>query len=260
MDEFLRKFDTIRFVAPWSIFRNFFRNFLIFWIQIWILNLSRFGTGPNRNRTGPVWPVTGQTGPVPTGFVNPEHASHSGSEHAHGSASACLVQAVYYTTSSHNWFLKHGLSFSYLFTDNQLDSNSLSFYRDHLPDNLPSSCCKHENTHHISTCLVVESRKTPIPSLACEQPLTSRGSTNQSCSRLVAVVRMNLTCSSGKECAPNAFNMFPMFKQKSGIFGSFMWVWCFSLRDQRLICTNLQLPTSTSNHAHAICWLVRCSC
>ena len=67
MNEFLKKFDTIRFVALWSIFRNF----LFFWIQIWILNLGRFGTGPNRNRTGPVWPVTGQTGPVPTGKVNP---------------------------------------------------------------------------------------------------------------------------------------------------------------------------------------------
>jgi len=67
MNEFLRKFDTIRFVAPWSIFRNF----LFFLIQIWILNLSRFGTGPNRNRATPIWPVTGQTRPVPTGFVNP---------------------------------------------------------------------------------------------------------------------------------------------------------------------------------------------
>ena len=54
MNEFLRKFDIIRFVAPWSIFRNFFGNFSFFWIQIWILNLCRFGTGPNRNRTGPV--------------------------------------------------------------------------------------------------------------------------------------------------------------------------------------------------------------
>ena len=95
-------------------------------------------------------PTQTRTGPVPTGFVNPEHASHSGSEHAHGCASACLVQAVDYTTSSHNWFLKHGLSFSYLFTDNQLDSNSLSFYRDHLPANLLSSCCKSLKTHIIS--------------------------------------------------------------------------------------------------------------
>ena len=27
MNEFLRKFDTIRFIAPWSIFRNFLRIF-----------------------------------------------------------------------------------------------------------------------------------------------------------------------------------------------------------------------------------------
>jgi len=69
MNEFLRKFDTIRFVAPWSIFRIF----LFFWIQIWILNLGRFGTGPNRNRAGSVWPVTGHTEPVPTGLVNPDY-------------------------------------------------------------------------------------------------------------------------------------------------------------------------------------------
>jgi len=39
------------------------------------LNLDRFDTGPNRNRAGPVWPVTGQTGPVPTGLVNPAPTS-----------------------------------------------------------------------------------------------------------------------------------------------------------------------------------------
>ena len=76
MNEFLRKFDTIRFVAPWSIFTNFFGNFSFFWIQIWILNLGRFGTGPNRNRAGPVWPVTGQTGPVPSGFANPGFSTY----------------------------------------------------------------------------------------------------------------------------------------------------------------------------------------
>ena len=43
----------------------FLRIFSFFWIQIWILNLSRFGTGSNRNRAGPVWPVT-----VHTGLVN----------------------------------------------------------------------------------------------------------------------------------------------------------------------------------------------
>ena len=34
------------------------------------MNFGRLGTGRNRNRTEPVWPVTGQTGPVPTGLVN----------------------------------------------------------------------------------------------------------------------------------------------------------------------------------------------
>ena len=53
MDEFLRKFDTIRFVAPWSIFRNFWEFFIF-------LNL-------NLNfEFGPVWyrpkPKPGQTG------------------------------------------------------------------------------------------------------------------------------------------------------------------------------------------------------
>ena len=54
-----------------EVFLGIFGEFFIFLIQIWILNLVRFGTGPNRNRAGPVWPVTGQTGPVPTGLVNP---------------------------------------------------------------------------------------------------------------------------------------------------------------------------------------------
>ena len=54
-----------------ELFLGIFWEFFIFWIQIWILNLGRFGTGPNRNRTGPVWSVTGQTGPVLTGLVNP---------------------------------------------------------------------------------------------------------------------------------------------------------------------------------------------
>ena len=35
------------------------------------MNLDRFGTDPNRNRAGPVWPITGQTGPVTDGSVNP---------------------------------------------------------------------------------------------------------------------------------------------------------------------------------------------
>ena len=59
-----------------EVFLGIFWEFFIFWIQIWILNLGRFGTGPNRNRAGPVWPITGQTGPVPTGFVNPTENTH----------------------------------------------------------------------------------------------------------------------------------------------------------------------------------------
>ena len=35
-----------------EVFLGIFWKFFIFWIQIWILNLGRFGTGPNRNRTG----------------------------------------------------------------------------------------------------------------------------------------------------------------------------------------------------------------
>ena len=49
---------------------NFLGIFYFFLIQIWILNLDQFDTGPNWNRAGPVWPVTGQTGPVPTDLVN----------------------------------------------------------------------------------------------------------------------------------------------------------------------------------------------
>ena len=35
------------------------------------MNLGRFKTGRNRNRSGPVRPVTAVTGPVPAGLVNP---------------------------------------------------------------------------------------------------------------------------------------------------------------------------------------------
>ena len=63
MNEFLRKFDTIRFVAPWSIFRIFLRIF-------YFLNSNlNFEFGPVWYRTGLI--VTGLTGPVPTGLVNP---------------------------------------------------------------------------------------------------------------------------------------------------------------------------------------------
>ena len=49
-----------------------------FLIQIWILNLGRFDTDPNRNRAGP---VTGQTGPVPTDLVNHDWVrSHNNKE------------------------------------------------------------------------------------------------------------------------------------------------------------------------------------
>ena len=57
-----------------EVFLGIFHFFEFKLIQIWILNLGRFGTGPNRNWAGPVWPVTGQTGPVPIGFVNPGRA------------------------------------------------------------------------------------------------------------------------------------------------------------------------------------------
>ena len=73
MNEYLKKFDTIKFIATWSIFKNFFWNFLFFEIQIWILNLGRFRTGPNRNRPGPITPVTAVSGPVPVGKFNPGH-------------------------------------------------------------------------------------------------------------------------------------------------------------------------------------------
>jgi len=67
MNEYLKKFDTIKFVATWSIFKNFFGKFSFFGIQIWILNLGRFETG----RTG--------TGPdrFPNGIFNPDWPTNS---------------------------------------------------------------------------------------------------------------------------------------------------------------------------------------
>ena len=56
MNEFLRKFDTIIFVAPLSIFRNFLRIF-----HFLNLNLDWLGTGRNWNGTDRF--------PVPTGFL-----------------------------------------------------------------------------------------------------------------------------------------------------------------------------------------------
>ena len=53
MNKFLRKFDTIRFVAPWSIFKNFLRifHFFEFKFEFWIwagLVPVQTGTGPDR--------------------------------------------------------------------------------------------------------------------------------------------------------------------------------------------------------------------
>ena len=67
MNEFLRKFDTIRFIAPWNIFRNFLGIF-----HFLNSNLN-FEFGPVSYRTKPelVWTdLTGQTGPVTDGLVN----------------------------------------------------------------------------------------------------------------------------------------------------------------------------------------------
>ena len=57
MNEFLRKFDTIRFVAPLSIFRNFLGFFPIFWNS----NL-KFEFGPVYNRPIPEPVRAGKTG------------------------------------------------------------------------------------------------------------------------------------------------------------------------------------------------------
>jgi len=68
MNEFLRKFDTIRFVAPWSIFRNFlkFFHFFEFKFKFWIWTgfiPDQTGTGPDRfGRTGPVTDGSGNPG------------------------------------------------------------------------------------------------------------------------------------------------------------------------------------------------------
>ena len=72
MNEYLKKFDTIRFVATWSIFKNFLGifYFLEFEFEFWI-----WATGRNQNQSGPVWPVTGKTGPVPVGIFNPAAAT-----------------------------------------------------------------------------------------------------------------------------------------------------------------------------------------
>ena len=53
MNEYLKKFDTIRFVATWSIFRNFLEifHFLELKIEFWIwtgLKPAQTGTGLDR--------------------------------------------------------------------------------------------------------------------------------------------------------------------------------------------------------------------
>ena len=97
MNEILRKFDTIKFVAPWSIFKNFLGIFFEFKFKFWIwagLVPDQTGTGPDRfdrNRAGPVWPVTGQTGPVTDGSVNP--------------GCTCYIRFSFW----HIWFDSHSL-------------------------------------------------------------------------------------------------------------------------------------------------------
>ena len=61
MNEFLRKFDTIKFVASWNFFRNFLRifHFFEFKFKIWIWTGWEpvgTGTGPDRFDRLPVKP------------------------------------------------------------------------------------------------------------------------------------------------------------------------------------------------------------
>ena len=73
MNEFLRKFDTIRFVEPWNIFRNFLGifHFFEFKFEFWIwagFVPGRTGlTGNRSNRTGShrfgePWQLVARTG------------------------------------------------------------------------------------------------------------------------------------------------------------------------------------------------------
>ena len=55
------------------------------------MNFGRLGTGRNRNWSGPVRPVTGQTGPVPTGKVNPGHDSGARSSLPHSSVAVSFI-------------------------------------------------------------------------------------------------------------------------------------------------------------------------
>ena len=59
MNKYLKKFDTIKFVATWSIFKNFLRifYFLEFKFEFWIwAGLKPAGTGPDRFDRLPVKP------------------------------------------------------------------------------------------------------------------------------------------------------------------------------------------------------------
>jgi len=68
MNEYLKRFDTIRFVAIWSIFRNFLGIFHFFEFKL------NFEFGPVSYRTEPEPVRTGLTGNRSnrTGSVNPE--------------------------------------------------------------------------------------------------------------------------------------------------------------------------------------------
>ena len=67
MNKYLKKFDTIRFVATWSIFRNFLEifYFLELKFKFWIWS----GLKPAGTRTGP----DRFDRPVPNGIFNPAH-------------------------------------------------------------------------------------------------------------------------------------------------------------------------------------------
>ena len=87
MNEFLRKFDTIRFVTPWSIFRNFsfFLNLNLNFEfgSVWYRPKPKLGrtslTGNRSNRIGS------------HGLVNPAHHTH---RHPSGENPRCDTRAV----------------------------------------------------------------------------------------------------------------------------------------------------------------------
>ena len=65
------------------------------------MNLGRFETGRNRNRSGPVRPVTAVTGPVPAGFFNPGQATQN-------------FQAAYFQAASDATRISHACDMSAL--------------------------------------------------------------------------------------------------------------------------------------------------